>query len=224
MRHGTAAFHNVVVPSRDNYVLTFRYAFAYGNFPKVTDRPEGVAVNGVVITYNMHFPITYSFEDYEYAKIIVPLNAGKNTIQIFNVSNHGVARLDTMIVTPSFHSLCSDAATAPPELSATPAFGRKINLQWKASAWPPDCTVRYYDVFRGTSRDFIPSARNQITNRLTSTSYSDVTVSCGTTYYYVVEALDIVGASASLVVKATSRPCGMTTSGPESPPSPDAAP
>jgi hypothetical protein len=58
----------------------------------VTDRPEGIRVNGVVISYDMHFPITYSFGDYDCSSLLVPLHSGKNTIEIFNVSNHGIAR------------------------------------------------------------------------------------------------------------------------------------
>src|ERR1700730_14557869 len=44
--HGTATFSNVVVPSTRNYTMTIRYAFDFGLFPGVTDRPEGIKVNG----------------------------------------------------------------------------------------------------------------------------------------------------------------------------------
>ncbi len=107
--HGTATFFNVVVPSKGNYTVTIRYAFAFGAYPGVTDRPEGIRVNGVVISYDMHFPITYSFEDYDCSSILAPLNAGKNTIEIFNVSNHGIARADTMTVTQAGSPTCHDA-------------------------------------------------------------------------------------------------------------------
>jgi hypothetical protein len=108
--HGTAAFYNIVVPSTRNYTLTIRYAFDFGLFPGVTDRPEGIKVNGVAITYNMHFPITYSFEDYDCSSILIPLNKGKNIIEIFNVSRHGLARVDTMMVTPGGNVTCSEAS------------------------------------------------------------------------------------------------------------------
>src|SRR5262249_56141360 len=54
----TATWFNVVVPSTGNYTLTVRYAYASGLFPGVTDRPEGITVNGVAITSDLHFPIT----------------------------------------------------------------------------------------------------------------------------------------------------------------------
>jgi hypothetical protein len=108
--HGSATFFNIVVPSNGNYSVTIRYAFAFGLFPGVTDRPEGIKVNGVVISYDMHFPITYSFEDYDCSSILVPLRAGKNTIEIFNISNHGIPRADTITVTQAGRPTCLDAA------------------------------------------------------------------------------------------------------------------
>ena len=70
--HGTATFFSVAVPSNGNYTVTIRYAFAFGGYPGVTDRPEGIKVNGVVISYDMHFPVTYDFEDYDCSSILVP--------------------------------------------------------------------------------------------------------------------------------------------------------
>src|SRR5258708_33989715 len=68
-------------------------------FGGINDRPEGIAVNGVVITDNMHFPITGSFSVYQNSSIVVPLNAGVNEVVMFNVTDHGVSRVDTMTVT-----------------------------------------------------------------------------------------------------------------------------
>jgi hypothetical protein len=95
---GTMTFKNVVVPKTGTYTVTFRYAFASGLFPGVKDRPMGLSANGTVVTKLMHFPITGSFENYQNSSIQVPLKAGKNTIVVFNVSDHGVARVDTMTV------------------------------------------------------------------------------------------------------------------------------
>jgi hypothetical protein len=136
---GTATFFDVVVPTSGNYRMLVRYAFAFGLFPGVTDRPEGLMVNGVVITYNMHFPITYSFDDYDYESITVPLNMGKNTIQFFNVTDHGVARLDTMVIAATTNGICSDAPTTPGGLTSSTAVPG-IKLNWTASTWPQDCS------------------------------------------------------------------------------------
>jgi hypothetical protein len=81
---GTATFFNVVVPTSGNYRSTFRYAYASGLFPGVKDRPEGIMVNGVVVINNLHFPITGSFQAFENSSLVVPLIAGKNTVQIYS--------------------------------------------------------------------------------------------------------------------------------------------
>jgi hypothetical protein len=95
---GTMTFKNVAVPSDGNYVITFRYAFTSGLFPGIHDRPMGIGVNGTVVTDDMHFPITGSFSVYQSSSIQAPLKAGVNSIDMFNVSDHGVSRLDTMTV------------------------------------------------------------------------------------------------------------------------------
>jgi hypothetical protein len=95
---GTMTFKNVVVPQSGTYTLTFRYAFASGLFPGIRDRPEGIEVNGAVVTNDMHFPITGSFSVYQTSSIQVPLVAGKNSVVVFNVTDHGVSRIDTMTV------------------------------------------------------------------------------------------------------------------------------
>src|SRR5712692_10858033 len=113
----TATFFNVVVPTTGNYTLGVRYAYASGLFPGITVRPEGIMVNGVVITNNQHFPITGSFSTYEDSSLVVPLNAGKNTVQMFNIASASIARADAMTVTPAGSSTCVDVPSAPTGLN-----------------------------------------------------------------------------------------------------------
>jgi hypothetical protein len=99
--HGTMTFQNVQVAAAGTYKVTFRYAFASGLFPGVTDREMGLSVNGQVVANPMHFPITGSFETYRESSVLVHLNPGTNVISLFNISEHGVSRVDTMTVTPA---------------------------------------------------------------------------------------------------------------------------
>ena len=207
---GTATFLDVVVPTTGNYRMLVRYGFDFGLFPGVTDRPEGLMVNGVVITYNMHFPITYSFEDYDYESITVPLNMGKNTIQFFNITDHGVPRLDTMLIAATTNGICSDAPTTPGGLTSSTAVPG-IKLNWTASTWPQDCSGGYYDVYRSTQPGFIPSSANQIASGLKGTSYNDVTALCSTTYHYLLQAVDTAGAAASQEISASTATCPTAT-------------
>jgi hypothetical protein len=99
--HGTMTFFNVNVAAAGTYQVDFRYAFASGLFPGVKDREMGLSVNGQVVADPMHFPITGSFEAYRDSSVLVHLQQGKNVITLFNISEHGVSRVDTMTVTPA---------------------------------------------------------------------------------------------------------------------------
>jgi Malectin domain len=192
---GTATFSNVVVPTAGTYTLTIRYAFATGLFPGVLNRPEGILVNGTVMTSDLNFPVTGDFNTFSTVSIAVPLNAGQNTIQFFNVATQSVSRLDSMTVTAGGSNSCSVLPLAPGGLSAAEDSNNAIALTWNASAAPSGCTVGYYNVFRGTTPGFIPSVANQIATVVSGTKYEDTTGICQTTYYYVVQAVDLAGLS-----------------------------
>jgi hypothetical protein len=209
----TATFFNVVVPTTGNYTLTIRYAYASGLFPGVNDRPEGISVNGVVITSDMHFPITGNFETFENSSIVVPLNAGKNTVQMFNIASASLSRTDAMTITAGGSTGCSGAPTVPGGLSAVAASSTQINLNWTASTAPSGCSVGSYSVFRSTTSGFTPSSSNLVGSGITSTIFDDTTAVCGTTYHYAVEAFDANGGSAaSTQASATTSACTTTSS------------
>jgi Malectin domain len=211
---GAATFFNVVAPTTGNYTLTVRYAYASGLFPGITDRPEGISVNGVVITNDMHFPITGNFETFENSSITVPLNAGKNTVEVFNIASASISRADALTITAGGGGTsCGGVPSTPGGLSALAASSNQINLSWTASTAPTGCTVGSYNVFRSTTSGFTPSSTNQIASGITTTIFDDTTALCNTTYDYVVEALDSDGASAaSAQASATTSACPTTSS------------
>jgi len=170
-------------------------------------------VNGVVINNDMHFPFTGNFETFENSSITVPLNAGKNTVQMFNIASASISRADALTITAAGTSSCGGVPIAPGGLTATTASSTQINLSWTASTAPSGCSVSSYSVFRSTTSGFTPSSSNQITSGVTGTTFDDTTAVCNTTYHYAVEAVDADGASAaSTQATATTGACPTTTS------------
>jgi hypothetical protein len=193
----TATFSNVVVPTSGNYTLTFRYAFATGLFAGVDVRPEGIMVNGAVITSALPFPVTGDFNTFSNVSILVPLNAGQNTVQIFNLAQQSVSRMDTMTITPGGSENCSVVPAAPGGFSGAEDSNNAIKLTWSDSSSPAGCMVSYYNVYRSTTQSFTPSVANQIATVVGDTKFEDTTAGCATPYYYALQAADFAGLSIS---------------------------
>jgi len=65
-------------------------------------------------------------------------------------------------------------------------------LSWSAS---PTASVTY-SVFRSTTSGFTPSSANRIASGVAGTAFSDTGLVCATAYFYLVEAVNLGGASA----------------------------
>ena len=108
---GGLSWHNVVVPTAGRYQLDFKYASAKGLFPLLIDcdRPEAIVVNGVQVIDTMHFTRTAGDGDFTvfvHVFAVVMLKAGVNTVEMYNNgSDHGISRLDYMIVSSTTNPL-----------------------------------------------------------------------------------------------------------------------
>jgi hypothetical protein len=179
---GTLSFNNVVVPTAGLYNIDFRYAFASGLFPGITNREMGLQVNGTVITSHQRFPITGSFDVYQHSVLQAQLNAGKNSVVQFAVSDHGISRLDELTVTTASGSV----PAGPTNLMGTSGNGQ-VALSWTAGSG-----ATAYNIYRGPKFD--GEATTPVAT-VTGTSYTDTGLTNGTTYYYNVAATNSVGIS-----------------------------
>jgi hypothetical protein len=205
---GTATFNNVVAPTSGPYTLTVHYAFATGLYGGVLNRAEGIKVNGAVITSALDFPVTGDFETYETASMVVNLQSGTNSIQLFNLDGASLSRADALDVTPTAAGSCITAPSLPTNVSGLAQSATQINLSWSPSAAPASCSTSSYDVFRSTNPAFVPSADSEIVNGVATTAYDDKTALCNLTYYYAVAAVDAAGASVtSPLLPVTAHAC-----------------
>src|SRR5580692_6517052 len=183
---GSMTFNNVVVPASGLYTIEWRYAFQGGLFPSVNNRQMGVAVNGTVLTTTERFPITGSFDVYQDSSLQAHLNAGRNSVTLFAVTDHGVSRVDQLIVTPATASVPS----GPTNLTVTPG-STGATLHWTAST---SGSPTSYSIFRGTATD--GEAVTPVgTVSGTTTTFTDAGLTNGKTYFYNVAANNSVGVS-----------------------------
>ncbi|GIH08008.1 hypothetical protein Rhe02_60750 [Rhizocola hellebori] len=183
---GFMTFNNVVVPTTGLYSVSWRYAFQGGLFPGVNNRQMGLKVNGVVITTTQSFPITGSFDVYQLSTLQVRLNAGVNSISQIAVSDHGLSRVDQLIVTPATAS----SPSGPTNLRAT-AGNAGATLTWNASA---SGNPTSYSIYRGTKSDGEVNTPVGTTNGSTTT-FTDTGLQNGKQYFYFVAANNAVGGS-----------------------------
>ena len=110
------------------------------------------------------------------------------------VTNSGVSVVSKQVVLTVTGGTCTAAPSAPGTLSATTMSATSIGLTWVASTAEATCPVSY-DIFRSTTAGFTPSSTNQIGMAQPGTTYTDTGLTAGTTYYYIVDALDSSGTS-----------------------------
>jgi fibronectin type 3 domain-containing protein len=92
-------------------------------------------------------------------------------------------------------SSCSAVPSAPTGLTPTASSSSVIGVTWTAVTPPANC-ITSYNLYASTTSGFTPSSSNLLTST-TGTTYSDTGLSASTTYYFVVEALDSYGSSAT---------------------------
>jgi hypothetical protein len=96
--------------------------------------------------------------------------------------------------------------TTPPSqvtgLSITAASSSQLDLVWNASA---ASDIDHYNVHSDTVAGFTPGASNRIAQP-TAASYSDTGLTSGTTYYYLVSAVDESGNIGTMSAEASGTP------------------
>jgi trimeric autotransporter adhesin len=99
-----------------------------------------------------------------------------------------------VLTVTSNNSTCSAVPSVPGSVTSVAASTSQINVSWSSSSAPSSCRVNY-NVYRSTTPGFTPASNNQVANSISSTNFGDSGLAALTTYYYVVEAVDGVGAS-----------------------------
>jgi cellulose 1,4-beta-cellobiosidase len=99
---------------------------------------------------------------------------------------------------PPFGSgpVCVGVPNGPTNLVAAQVSGSQMNLTWTGVSPPANCSITY-SVHVGTATGFTPSAATLKASGLTTTSYQVQGLTPNTTYFFLVQAVDALGAAGS---------------------------
>nr|WP_239556381.1 beta-1,3-glucanase family protein [Dyella flava] len=151
------------------------------------------------------------------ASYTVPATASTDNGSVFSVAVSDVfgATTSSIATLTVNQNTCTTVPSAPGGLTATANSASQVSLSWGASTAASGCTVSY-TVYRSSTAGFTPSSANQITTT-SGTSYSDTSVAAAATYYYIVEANDVAGASTASNTATATTPVSTCTSNCTSP-------
>jgi hypothetical protein len=168
---------------------TVRLHFAETFFTTAGSRTFNVIINGAQVLTNFDIVAAAGAQNKAVIEQLTePANShGQYVIQFTSVINQSL--VSGIEITPA--TACA-APPAPSGLNATAISSSQINLSWTGST--SSCSVSY-NVFRRTTSGFTPSASNQVAGNVSGTSFSDTGLAASTTYFYLVAATNLGGAS-----------------------------
>jgi len=117
-------------------------------------------------------------------------------------SNVNTPAISNLVIPFNSVTLMLNPATTPTGLTATATSPYATMVSWTASTTPGVS----YSLFRSTTSGFTPSTSNLIASQVTTTIYADSNLAASTIYYYVVEAVNALGASAPSAQASVTTP------------------
>ena len=194
-RQGTVTYTIPGLTAGSNYTVRLHFAELY--FPAAGDREFDVAINGTSVLTNFDI---YATAGAQYTAVIKQYVATANSSGDIVISFTNGALDQPMIngiEVLGDSSVCSAVPSAPTGLTGTATSSSIIGLTWNAASPPAGCTLNSYSVYSSTTSGFTPSSSNLVASGIATPSYSNTGLAASTTYYYVVEAVDLYGTSAA---------------------------
>lgn len=201
-----------------SYNVVLHFAELY--FTSPGSRQFNVSINGNAVAALQNFDIvqTAGASATALVETVPNINAtgGQIVIALTNGAKDQPMINGIQITSAASSGTCTAAPSAPTGLAATTSSSSSIGLTWTAVTPPTNCGISAYNVYRSTTSGFKPSS-STLLGSTSSTSYSSTGLAAGTTYYYVVEAVDAAGsstASAQASAKTSTTACSAVPSAP----------
>lgn len=204
----------------------------------VVGTATATAANQVTVTWSNGTPASTSYNVYrslgtcaapgpytQIASNVAGTSFVDNTVSGGSTYSYKITGKDSTGGCESSNPGCVQA-TATGACTLTPTFtgldtvtnsqgaGCRLNLSWTAGSSRCASTVTY-NIYRSTTSGFTPGPGNLIASGVTGSSYSDgVSLMSGTTYYYIVRAVDASNGNAETnTVQKSGVPTGPVTVG-----------
>jgi len=193
-RDGTFNYTIPGLAAGAQYTVLLHFAETY--FSAVGKRVFNVAINGATVLSDLDI---YATVGENVALVESFATTANSSGQIVISFTNGTANQPTIagVEVRGAPSACTLLPLAAPTgLTALASSPSIIGLSWAPSVAPPNCPLTY-NLYASTTSGFSPGPSNLIASNLTGTSYSNTGLLPSTTYYYAVEAVDSVGASAA---------------------------
>jgi len=193
-RQGVVTYTIPGLTAGTSYTVRLHFAELY--FPAAGDREFDVAINGTAVLTNFDI---YATAGANYTAVVEQYIATANSS-----GDIVIAFTNGAVNQPMFNgieilgnsAICAAVPSAPTGLTATASSSSMIGLTWNAVTPPANCSSISYSVYSSTASGFTPSSSNLIASGVTGTTYSNTGLAASTTYYYIVEAVDLHGTSA----------------------------
>ncbi len=195
-QNGRAGVSTYTIPgltAGSTYTVLLHFAETY--FGASGDRQFNVAINGTTVLTNLDIYGSVGKDAALLESFTATANSSGQIVIAFTVGAANQPLVMGIEIRGSSSGSCSAVPSAPTNLTATLTSSTSIELAWSAVPPPTNCAISSYSVYRSTTSGFTPAPSNLLASGVTSTSYSDTSVSSSTTYYYLVEAYDAEGAS-----------------------------
>jgi hypothetical protein len=194
-RQGVVTYTIPGLTAGTSYTVRLHFAELY--FSAAGDRQFNVAINGATVLTNFDI---YATAGANYTAVAEQYIATANSS-----GDIAIAFTDGAANQPMFNgieilgnsAICAASPSAPTGLTATTSSSSIIGLSWTAATPPANCSINSYNVYSSTTSGFAPSSSNLIASGVSGTTYSNTGLAASTTYYYVVEAVDLYGTSAA---------------------------
>ncbi|MGA2890465.1 MAG: malectin domain-containing carbohydrate-binding protein [Terracidiphilus sp.] len=196
-QHGRSGVATYTIPgltAGNSYSVLLHFAETY--FTAKGEREFNVAINGTTVLTNLDVYATAGENVALLETFTATANSSGQIVIAFTLGAANQPLIMGIEIRSTSSGSCIAVPSAPTGLNATASSMSSIGLSWTAVTPPANCTISSYSVYGSTTSGFARSSSTLLSNSVTGTSYSNTGLLASTTYYYVVEAVDVDGTSA----------------------------